>query len=60
VTRAGAAAAPGQPSGDDAPQFTQENLESRTMEGLLVEGKRDTTVYPTGSQGNDRPITHGK
>ena len=57
VTRAGAAAAPGQPSGDDAPQFSQEKLESRTMEGLLVEGKRDTTVYPTGSQGNDRPIT---
>jgi hypothetical protein len=57
VTRAGAAAAPSQPSGDDAPQFTHENLESRTMEGLLVEGTRQTTVYPTGSQGNDRPFT---
>ena len=53
----GAAAAPGQPSSDDAPQFSQEKLESRTMEGLLVEGTRHTTVYPTGSQGNDRPIT---
>jgi hypothetical protein len=57
VARAGAAAAPGRPSGDDAPQFSHEKLESRTMEGLLVEGARDTTVYPTGSQGNDRPIT---
>jgi len=57
VARAGAASAPGNPAGDDAPQFSHEKLESRTMEGVLVEGTRDTTVYPTGSQGNDRPIT---
>ena len=57
ATRAAAAAKPSQPSDDDAPQFTHEKLESQTMEGLLVEGTRDTWVYPTGSQGNDRPIT---
>jgi hypothetical protein len=55
--RAAAAAKPSQPPADDAPQFTHEKLEDQTMEGLQVEGNRHTTVYPAGSEGNDRPFT---
>lgn len=57
VKRTAPRAAPGQPAGDDAPQFSHQKLESQNMEGLLVEGTRFTTVYPAGSEGNDRPIT---
>jgi len=55
--RPAAAAKPSQPPDNDAPQFTHEKLESQTMEGLLVEGTRDATVYPAGSEGNDRPFS---
>ena len=33
-----------------------ETLESQTMEGIYVEGRKTTTFIPVGSQGNDRPI----
>ena len=51
-----AAAARPQPSAEDAPQSSNEKLEPQTMEGLQVEGTRHTIVYPTGFEGNDRPI----
>jgi hypothetical protein len=42
------------------PKTSTERLGTDTIEGLLVEGKRETTTYPLGSQGNDRPfvVTH--
>jgi len=39
------------------PQMTTEKLASQTIEGVLVEGTRQTTTWPVGSQGNDRAIT---
>jgi hypothetical protein len=47
-------------SGDPRPQTTVEKLGSQPMEGLLVAGVRRTTVWPAGSQGNDRPIAAGR
>ena len=46
------------PNQSDAnrPQFTTENLGTQVMEGVLVEGRRQTTIFPVNSQGNDRPI----
>jgi hypothetical protein len=34
-----------------------ESLGSQTMEGLLVEGTRRTTIIPIGKAGNDAPLT---
>jgi hypothetical protein len=39
------------------PQMTAEKLASQTIEGVLVEGTRQTTTWPVGAQGNDRAIT---
>ena len=39
------------------PQMTTEKLASQTIEGVLVEGTRNTMIWPVGAQGNDRPIT---
>lgn len=39
------------------PQVSTESLGTEVMEGVYVEGRRTTTVFPTGSEGNDRPIT---
>lgn len=39
------------------PQMTTEKLASQTIEGVLVEGTRQTTTWPVGAQGNDRAIT---
>jgi len=36
---------------------TQEDLGSRMMDGLLVQGRKITTTIPTGAQGNDRPMS---
>ena len=38
------------------PKSTSEELGTQTIEGVLVEGARVTTVYPEGLMGNDRPI----
>jgi hypothetical protein len=38
------------------PQLSTQSLGTQMMEGLLVEGRRTTTTYPAGWQGNDRPI----
>ncbi len=40
-----------------APQVTSEKLGTQSMEGLVVEGTRQTTVWPVGSRDNDQPIT---
>lgn len=34
-----------------------EDLGNRSMEGLIVEGSRDTTIRPVGEMGNDHPMT---
>ncbi|MHB8484986.1 MAG: hypothetical protein ACYDCM_04520 [Candidatus Acidiferrales bacterium] len=39
------------------PQRSTESLGTQVMEGVYVEGQRTTSVFPTGSEGNDRPIT---
>jgi hypothetical protein len=39
------------------PQNSHESLGTQTIEGVLAEGKRMTTIYPEGFFGNDRPIT---
>jgi hypothetical protein len=49
--------APATPARPDTPlKFTRESLGFQTMEGLLVEGTRNTTTIPVGAQGNDRPM----
>lgn len=39
------------------PQRSTESLGTQVMEGVYVEGQRTTSVFPTGSEGNDGPIT---
>ena len=34
-----------------------ENLGTRSMEGVLAEGQRETIVIPVGAEGNDAPLT---
>ena len=38
------------------PQMAFESLGTQVIEGVLAEGRRQTTTFPVGSQGNDRPI----
>ena len=38
------------------PKTSSENLGTQSIEGVLADGVRNTTVYPEGSMGNDRPI----
>jgi hypothetical protein len=45
------AAAPGRP------QFTVEDLGTKTVEGRLAQGHRETRVDPAGFDGNDGPVT---
>jgi hypothetical protein len=40
-----------------APEISNENLGSQTINGLLAEGTKTTTTWPIGSIGNDRPVT---
>ena len=39
-----------------SPEFTSEDLGTQVIEGVVAEGHRQTTTFPVGSQGNDRPI----
>ena len=39
------------------PASNSEDLGTQTMEGVLVQGQRQTTVIPAGAQGNDAPMT---
>jgi len=39
------------------PQFTRESLGTKTIDGIMVEGSRTTTVYPIGSMDNDAPFS---
>ncbi len=41
----------------ELPKNSVEKLGTQTIEGLLVEGTRHTTVWPVGSRDNDQPIT---
>jgi hypothetical protein len=38
-------------------QSSREKLDGKTIDGVYAEGTRITTVYPAGTQGNDRDIT---
>jgi hypothetical protein len=38
------------------PKTTSENLGTQSIEGVMADGVRNTTVYPEGMMGNDRPI----
>jgi hypothetical protein len=42
---------------EQRPQFTHESLGTKTIEGIVVEGSRTTTVYPVGSAHNDAPFS---
>lgn len=48
--------APPNPPDATRPQVTSEDLGTQVMEGVGVEGHRQTTSYPVNSQGNDRPF----
>ncbi len=39
-----------------AHNYTEEKLPPQTIEGVLAEGTRRTTVVPEGTEGNDRPF----
>lgn len=41
----------------DAPEISRDPLGTQTIEGLLVQGTRTSTVYPVGAFGNDRPLS---
>jgi hypothetical protein len=47
---------PAASNGQPRPDFKTESLGTQTIDGVQCEGRRATTTYPTGSQGNDRPI----
>ncbi|HKW34921.1 MAG TPA: energy transducer TonB [Candidatus Acidoferrum sp.] len=53
----GPVAAPSPQSATAKPETTRENIGTDTIEGLSVRGVRVSQTYPTGSLGNDRPIT---
>jgi hypothetical protein len=53
---AGTAVAPTSAEGP-GPEISNEQLGTKTIEGVLVEGARITTTYPIGFLGNDRPVT---
>jgi hypothetical protein len=47
----------GQPQdGRPRPESKNESLGTQTIDGILCEGRRTTTTYPTDFMGNDRPI----
>ena len=39
------------------PQISQEALGTKTIDGIVVDGFRTTTVYPIGSANNDAPFS---
>jgi len=39
------------------PQTSSQQLGTKLIDGVLVEGRQQTTIYPIGFQGNDGPIT---
>jgi hypothetical protein len=39
------------------PDFKNEPLGSKLVDGVLADGQRSTLTYPTGMMGNDRPFT---
>ncbi len=53
----GPMAAPSPQSAPTTPETTRENIGRDTIEGLPVRGVRVSQTYPTGSLGNDRPLT---
>jgi len=42
---------------ESRPEMSNEELGTRTIEGILAEGTRRTVTYPVDSMGNDRPIS---
>jgi hypothetical protein len=48
--------APSRESQTPQPTRTEENLGTQEMQGLVVEGFRETTTFPAGSTLNDKPI----
>lgn len=46
------------PPKEGMPQTTTESLGIRVIQGVQAEGQRQTTVYPVGFRGNDRPLTN--
>jgi hypothetical protein len=57
VSTAGAAVIPAANEQRPQPNTTTEQLGTQTIEGVLAEGVRRTTIYPVGFVGNDRPVT---
>lgn len=55
--RVTAAKLPNNPADTNPNKVTHEDLGQQSLQGLLVTGKRTTTVIPVGKIGNDRPIT---
>ena len=44
------------PPRPDAFKLTYESLGTDEMDGLIVDGRRETMTIPAGKEGNDRPI----
>ena len=44
------------PAQDGRPELKTEILGTQIMEGVTVEGKRQTTTWPVGAMGNDQPL----
>jgi hypothetical protein len=45
------------PQKTEQPQVSSGSLGTETIDGILIQGTRTTSVYPVGSFGNDRPVT---
>ena len=57
ISRSGDFIAVAAPNGAMRPEVTNESLGTQVIQGVVCEGRRNTMVWPVGSQGNDRPIT---
>jgi hypothetical protein len=57
IATAGTPTASQPPRSMGTPEIVDENLGTRSMEGLIVEGTRHTTIRPVGEMGNDHPMT---
>jgi len=57
TARNGAQPAAQRESQPPRPQFSNEDLGTKSIDGVVVQGHRQVTTYPTGSEGNDAPFS---
>ena len=49
--------APAQPESQPRPRFANEKIDTKSIDGVMVEGTRMTVTYPVGMMGNDREFS---